>query len=116
MKDISTRGSLLLAMLLSMPHAGASTADEENWPELSLGDLMKVGVESASRKSQSFPIPLPPCSLFPHRISSAPELLSIPEALRLAPGVEAARLKQQQMGHLHSRLQRAHGQQAAGVG
>jgi len=82
---------MLAAMLSVAPHARAS-GSEETWPELSLGDLMKVGVESASRKNQS--VSNTAAAVF---VISAADIrrsgsLSIPEALRLAPGVEAARL------------------------
>jgi iron complex outermembrane receptor protein len=91
MSNISLRGALLLGMILGASHNCASAADEENWPELSLGDLMKVGVESASRKSQS--VSNTAAAIF---VISAADIrrsgaLSIPEVLRLAPGIEAAR-------------------------
>lgn len=90
MKNISLRGTLLLGMLLTMPHASAAGTDEEKWPELSLGDLMKVGVETAARKNQS--ISNTAAAVF---VISASDIrrsgaLSIPEVLRLAPGVEVA--------------------------
>ena len=90
MKNISLRGTLLLGMLLTMPHASAAGTNEEKWPELSLGDLMKVGVETASRKNQS--ISNTAAAVF---VISASDIrrsgaLSIPEVLRLAPGVEVA--------------------------
>ena len=91
MTNFSIRCALLAALLAAAPHASASET-EENWPELSLGDLMKVGVESASRKSQA--VSNTAAAVF---VISAADIkrsgsLSIPEALRLAPGVEAARL------------------------
>lgn len=63
-----------------------------NGPSFSLGDLMKVGVESASRKSQT--VSNTAAAVF---VISASDIrrsgaLSIPEVLRLAPGIEAARL------------------------
>ena len=90
MKNISLRGILLLGMLLTMPHASATGTDEEKLPELSLGDLMKVGVETASRKSQS--VSNTAAAVF---VISASDIrrsgaLSVPEVLRLAPGVEVA--------------------------
>jgi iron complex outermembrane recepter protein len=91
MHNISLRGALLLGMILGASHNCAAVSDEENWPELSLGDLMKVGVESASRKSQS--VSNTAAAIF---VISAADIrrsgaLSIPEVLRLAPGIEAAR-------------------------
>lgn len=91
MDNYSTRCAILACMLAAVPHAVASAA-EETWPELSLGDLMKVGVESASRKSQS--VSNTAAAIF---VISAADIrrsgaLSIPEALRLAPGVEVANL------------------------
>ena len=92
MSNISIRSTLLLGMLLGASHTSASATDEENWPELSLGDLMKVGVESASRKNQA--VSNTAAAVF---VISAADIrrsgvLSIPEALRLAPGVEVAGL------------------------
>lgn len=83
---------MLLCMLLASPHANASGTGEANWPELSLGDLMKVGIETASRKSQS--VSNTAAAVF---VISASDIkrsgaLSIPEALRLAPGVEVAKV------------------------
>src|SRR5512135_2987966 len=92
MKTKLIRCALLCGVLAIAPLASASGTDEENWPELSLGDLMKVGVESASRKTQS--VSHTAAAVF---VISAADIkrsgaLSIPEALRLAPGVEAARI------------------------
>lgn len=92
MKRISIHRSILLCLLAATSHASASATDEEHWPELSLGDLMKVGVESASRKSQA--VSNTAAAVF---VISASDIkrsgaLSIPEVLRLAPGIEAARL------------------------
>lgn len=84
------RGAILAGIVAAAPQVRAAGA-EESWPELSLGDLMKVGVESASRKSQS--VSNTAAAVF---IISAADIkrsgaLSIPEVLRLAPGIEAAR-------------------------
>jgi iron complex outermembrane receptor protein len=92
MHKFSTRCAFLAGMLVATSLASAASVDEQAWPELSLGDLMKVGVESASRKSQS--VSNTAAAVF---VISAADIkrsgaLSIPEALRLAPGVEAARL------------------------
>jgi iron complex outermembrane receptor protein len=85
-------GTLLFGLLAAATHASASLTEEEAWPELSLGDLMKVGVESASRKSQS--VSNTAAAVF---VISASDIkrsgaLTIPEILHLAPGVEVARL------------------------
>ena len=87
MHKFSTRCAFLAGMLVASSYASAATVDEQAWPELSLGDLMKVGVESASRKSQS--VSNTAAAVF---VISAADIkrsgaLSIPEALRLAPGV-----------------------------
>lgn len=79
----------LLAAALYPVH---TLAEEENWPELNLGDLMKVGVESAARKSQS--VSNTAAAVF---VISASDIkrsgaLTLPEVLHLAPGVEVARL------------------------
>jgi len=92
MNNLALRSLLLLGALLPASHAVASATDEERWPELSLGDLMKVGIESASRKNQS--LSNTAAAVF---VISAADIkrsgsLSIPEALRLAPGVEVASL------------------------
>ncbi|MFZ2163482.1 MAG: TonB-dependent receptor plug domain-containing protein [Sideroxyarcus sp.] len=92
MNNSSTRCAILAAMLATAFQAGASAPEEESWPELSLGDLMKVGVETASRKNQS--VSNTAAAIF---VISAADIkrsgaLSIPEALHLAPGVEVARL------------------------
>jgi hypothetical protein len=44
--------AMLASILAAAPHAGASVT-EETWSEFSPGDLMKVGVEPASRISQA---------------------------------------------------------------
>lgn len=85
-------GTVLSGMLAATAHAATSITEEEAWPELSLGDLMKVGVESAARKNQS--VSNTAAAVF---VISASDIrrsgaLSIPEALRLAPGVEVAGL------------------------
>ncbi len=92
MKKVSMYGAALAGMLAATSHASTPVTDEETWPELSLGDLMKVGVESASRKNQS--VSNTAAAVF---VISAADIkrsgaLSIPEALRLAPGVEVANL------------------------
>lgn len=90
MKNISLRGALLLGMLLTMPPASAAGTNEEKWPELSLGDLMKVGVETASRKNQSISNTAAAVFVISALDISRSGALSIPEVLRLAPGVEVA--------------------------
>ncbi|MBU1424659.1 MAG: TonB-dependent receptor [Gammaproteobacteria bacterium] len=91
MDKFSTRCAILACMLAAVPHAVASAA-EETWPELSLGDLMKVGVESASRKSQSLSNTAAAAFVISAADIKRSGVLSIPEALRLAPGVEVAKL------------------------
>ncbi len=81
---------VLAGMQVSMPQASAAT--DENWPELSLGDLMQVGIESASRKSQSVSNTAAAAFVISAADIKRSGALSLPEALRLAPGVEAARL------------------------
>ncbi|MBI4809225.1 MAG: TonB-dependent receptor [Nitrosomonadales bacterium] len=84
--------AVLSSLLAAASYTVTSFADEETWPELNLGDLMKVGVESASRKSQA--VSNTAAAVF---VISASDIkrsgaLSIPEVLHLAPGVEVARL------------------------
>lgn len=84
--------AILGGMLAAMTYSGMSFAQEEAWPELNLGDLMKVGVESAARKNQS--VSNTAAAVF---VISASDIkrsgaLTIPEILHLAPGVEVARL------------------------
>ena len=90
MKNISLRGTLLLGLLLAIPHASAADTGDEKWPELSLGDLMKVGVETASRKSQSISNTAAAAFVISASDIRRSGALSIPEVLRLAPGVEVA--------------------------
>ena len=80
----------LAGMQATIPQAGA--AAEENWPELSLGDLMKVGIESASRKSQSVSNTAAAAFVISSADIKRSGALTIPEVLHLAPGVEVARL------------------------
>ncbi|MDP2324278.1 MAG: TonB-dependent receptor, partial [Gammaproteobacteria bacterium] len=92
MRTVTIRTAALIALLAAATQSVAVTAEEENWPELSLGDLMKVGIESASRKSQS--VSNTAAAVF---VISASDIrrsgaLTIPEILHLAPGVEVARL------------------------
>lgn len=92
MSNKSISIAILSSLLTAFACSGAAAADEEAWPELNLGDLMKVGVESASRKSQS--ISNTSAAVF---VISASDIkrsgaLTIPEILHLAPGVEVARL------------------------
>lgn len=92
MGSISLCRKLLLGTLAATSCASAYAIDEDAWPELSLGDLMKVGVESASRKSQA--VSNTAAAVF---VISAADIrrsgaLTIPEVLQLAPGVEVARL------------------------
>ncbi|MBI5890007.1 MAG: TonB-dependent receptor [Nitrosomonadales bacterium] len=91
MKKFSIRCALL-ASLLATSITPPVAAEEQTWPELSLGDLMKVGIESAARKSQS--LSNTAAAVF---VISASDIrrsgaLTIPEILQLAPGVEVARL------------------------
>jgi iron complex outermembrane receptor protein len=90
MKEFTLCGPAMAGILLAASCVGTSYAEEEQWPDLSLGDLMKVGVETASRKSQS--VSNTAAAVF---VISASDIrrsgaLSIPEVLRLAPGVEVA--------------------------
>ncbi|MBI5007894.1 MAG: TonB-dependent receptor [Nitrosomonadales bacterium] len=92
MKKDSLYIAILAGMLTATAYASTPGVDEETWPELSLGDLMKVGVESASRKSQA--VSNTAAAVF---VISASDIkrsgaLTIPEVLHLAPGVEVARL------------------------
>ncbi len=92
MNSISLPGALLFGMILGSSYNCAASTDEENWPELSLGDLMKVGVESASRKSQSVSNTAAAVFVISASDIKRSGVLSIPEALHLAPGVEVAHL------------------------
>ncbi|HLP96820.1 MAG TPA: TonB-dependent receptor [Sideroxyarcus sp.] len=91
-KKILLCSTVLLSIASATAHALTSVTDEEVWPELSLGDLMKVGVESASRKSQSLSNTAAAAFVISAADIKRSGVLSIPEALRLAPGVEVARL------------------------
>ncbi len=83
---------LWLGAVASIAATHSGGARGENWDDLSLSDLMNVTVESASRKQQA--ISNTPAAIF---VISADDIrrsgaLSLPEVLRLAPGVEAARI------------------------
>jgi len=92
MKTNALQCTILIALLATTSHVQAAVTNEDAWPELSLGDLMKVGVESASRKKQS--VSNTAAAVF---VISASDIkrsgaLTVPEILHLAPGVEVARL------------------------
>ncbi|MBU0622909.1 MAG: TonB-dependent receptor [Gammaproteobacteria bacterium] len=92
MRTFTIRAAALIALLAAATQTAAATAEEESWPELSLGDLMKVGIETAARKSQS--VSNTAAAVF---VISASDIkrsgaLTLPEVLHLAPGVEVARL------------------------
>ncbi len=91
MKKITMCGALALGMLAAAP-GGASATEDEAWPELSLGDLMKVGVESASRKTQTISETAAAAFVISAADIRRSGALTIPEILQLAPGVEVARL------------------------
>lgn len=85
--SLASQGTLLMLILFSAPLRA-----EEDWPELNLGDLMKVGVETAARKSQSISNTAAAAFVISAADIRRSGALSIPEVLRLAPGVEVAAL------------------------
>ncbi len=88
----SIRHIVLVGILAATSHARPVAAEEPAWPELSLGDLMKVGIESASRKKQTISHTAAAVFVISAADIKRSGVLSIPEALHLAPGVEVARL------------------------
>jgi iron complex outermembrane receptor protein len=67
-------------------------AGDETWASLGLADLSKVEVESASRKKQALSDIAAAVFVITADDIKRSGALTLPEALRLAPGVEAARL------------------------
>ncbi len=92
MNDFSIRCTIIASMLAVTSHSSAANNDEQAWPELSLGDLMKVGIESASRKNQAVSNTAAAVFVISSADIKRSGALSIPEVLRLAPGVEVAHL------------------------
>ncbi len=92
MSKSSIRYIVLASMFAAISLARNVAAEEPAWPELSLGDLMKVGIESASRKKQSVSNTAAAVFVISSADIKRSGVLSIPEALHLAPGVEVARL------------------------
>lgn len=93
MKKKSISCAVLTSVLAAATYSSAATTtDEQSWPELSLGDLMKVGIESASRKNQSISNTAAAAFVISSADIRRSGALSIPEVLRLAPGVEVAKL------------------------
>jgi len=88
----NNRYAMVSAIVLVAFTTFAFGADDDAWPELSLGDLMKVGIETASRKNQSVSNTAAAAFVISAADIKRSGALSIPEALRLAPGVEVARL------------------------
>jgi len=88
----SSLACLTLSLTLTLSSAPASADDREEPPDISLEDLLGVEVTSASRKTERL-----------HEVAAAVFVISrediersgatsIPQALRLAPGVEVASL------------------------
>ena len=88
----SSLACLTLSLTLTLSSVPASADDREDPPDISLEDLLGVEVTSASRKAERL-----------HEVAAAVFVISrediersgatnIPQALRLAPGVEVASL------------------------
>jgi iron complex outermembrane receptor protein len=92
MNKFSIRYILLASILATTSLSRTVSAEEPAWPELNLGDLMKVGIESASRKKQSVSDTAAAVFVISAADIKRSGVLSIPEALHLAPGVEVAKL------------------------
>ncbi len=85
-------GILLIGVSSCFPAIPAHAAGDETWASLGLADLSKVEVESASRKKQAISDTAAAVFVIAADDIKRSGALSLPEALRLAPGVEAARL------------------------
>jgi len=83
-----SRVVLLLACLAALP----TWAQDQSVPDYSLEDLLKVEVVTASRKSQDL-LEVPAAAfVLTHDDIERSGATSLPEALRLVPGVQVARL------------------------
>jgi iron complex outermembrane recepter protein len=86
------KGKWLAGPMAALLAASAMADENQGWADLSLQDLMNVKVESVSRKQQALsdsPAAVYVITADDIRRSGA---LSLPEVLRLAPGVEVARI------------------------
>lgn len=85
-------GNLLLSTIISFSSMQAHAAGDANWADMSLSDLANVKVESASRKQQSVTDTAAAIFVITADDIKRSGVLSLPEALHMAPGVEVARL------------------------
>ncbi len=105
MRPLSLPACLLLSVLFPLPHASAqgpapvttnvgSEEDEQDLAELSLEELMNIDVEvtSVSRKSETLSKSAAAIYVITAEDIRRSGAVSIPEALRMAPGLHVARL------------------------
>ena len=88
---MKTRGLPRLLMLASLPWAALATASED-FLELPFEDLLKVEISSASRKVEQVQDVAASVFVISREDIERSGARTIPEALRLAPGVEVARI------------------------
>ncbi len=84
--------AIVTASLCCAIHAPTLRAQDQTVPEYSLEDLMKVEVVSAARKTQTLLDVPAAVFVLTHDDIERSGAASLPEALRLVPGVQVARL------------------------
>jgi len=67
--------------------------------EMSIEDLMKIEITSVSKKAQKISDAAAAIFVITQEDIRRSGVTNIPDALRMAPGVEVARIERQQMGH-----------------
>jgi iron complex outermembrane recepter protein len=88
--SILLRATLILSIISGAGHGGLAAAAELT--DLSLEDLMKIEITSVSRKAQRLSDAAAAVFVITQEDIRRSGVTSIPEALRMAPGVEVARI------------------------
>jgi iron complex outermembrane recepter protein len=92
MKHKLSRGSVVVAVTFTLSAAAHAAPEAGGAPDLSLEELMRTDVVTASRKSQAVQDVAAAVFVITRDDIERSGSTSLPEVLRLAPGVEVARL------------------------
>jgi len=111
-------GRMLLASFLAVCLAGTTEAQtSRSVPDvaaMSMEDLMNMQVTSVSKRTQKVADAAAAIFVITQEDIRRSGATSIPEALRMVPGLQVARIEREQMGHWLAWLQWALRQQTAG--
>jgi iron complex outermembrane receptor protein len=82
----------LIALCLPVPALTAIAGEPRDLTELNLEELMQIEVTSASKKAQKLSTAAAAMTVITQEDIRRSGVTSLPEALRLAPGVQVARI------------------------